>query len=167
MVEIVGVDCSWLDLGETHPRLHVVGSCVVQVGHRCHRVHGGGHGGRRDGLWFLYPRLLKGGVVGVVNMREDECPLHCSSDLLRRLRESLIAVAPTHWVALVTGPSLSLFLVVEVPTEHALAGGDEGEPVGLELRGEQRGEDGGGTRVVGGETAMVGLSHVLLGAGME
>ena len=48
---------------------------------------------------------------------------------------------------------------------HALIGGDEGESRRLELRCEERGEDGGGAGVVGGEAAVVGLRHVLLGTG--
>ena len=161
VVEIVGVNGPGLHLGESHRRLHV----VVEVRHGGHGVHGSSHGRRRHRLRLLDVGLLES-VVVCRDMREDKGPLHGSAHLLllvRLLRESLVAVAATDGVTGVAASPSSLLLVLHVPSKHPLTGGDQGKPRGLELGGEERGEDGRRARVVGRE-AVVGLSHVLLRA---
>lgn len=79
---------------------------------------------------------------------------------------SLIAIAPTDWVAGVR-PAIAVLsghLVLHVPSKHTLVGGHKGEARGLELGGEERREDGRGAGVVG--EAVVGWArHMLLSSG--
>ena len=144
-------------------------SSVVEIGHGGHGVHGSGHRRRGDGLRFLDTgRWHLAGSVVVWDLREDKRvpSVHGTHDLLlRRLLESLVAIAATDGVTGVVATAVLILVALHLSAKQGLVGGDEGEPRGLELWCEQRGKDGRRAGVVGGETAVVvGLGHLLLGA---